>query len=123
MSEEIFEPPASSREERIAYNEAWSRTLNQQKANMAAGKRGMAGFRCECWQPSCNERVPLSGDHWKLVRAKPNRFAVAPHHVAEGSEAVIETFRQFWLIEKFGEAGAVAEELADPSTPSRPLPT
>jgi hypothetical protein len=54
----------------------------------------------------------LSGEDWKLARAKPNRFAVAPHHVADGFEAVITTFPNFWLIEKFGEAGEVAEELA-----------
>jgi hypothetical protein len=32
-----------------------------------------------------------------------------PHHLADGFEAVITTFPHFWLIEKFGEAGEVAE--------------
>ena len=47
-----------------------------------------------------------------MVRAEPNRFAVAPHHVADDVEAVVEKHSRFWLVEKLGEAGEVAEELA-----------
>ncbi len=81
---------------------------------MAGTRKVMAGFRCECWQPGCTERIHLSLDDWKLVRAEPNQFAVAPHHVAESVEAVTQRCGEFWLVEKFGEAGKVAEELADP---------
>ena len=115
MPEENLDPPPNSREERIASNEAWSRTLNERTmANMAGTRKVMAGFRCECWQAGCTERIPLSLDDWKLVRAEPNQFAVAPHHVAESVEAVTQRCGDFWLVEKFGEAGKVAEELADP---------
>jgi hypothetical protein len=48
-----------------------------------------------------------------MVRAEPNRFAVAPAHVAESFEAVLTEYPTFWVIEKFGEAGEIAEELAD----------
>jgi hypothetical protein len=47
-----------------------------------------------------------------MVRAEPSRFAVASDHVAENFEAVIQTFPRFWLLEKFGEAGKIATELA-----------
>jgi hypothetical protein len=47
-----------------------------------------------------------------MVRAEPNRFAVAPGHAAERFEAVLTEFSGFWVIEKFGEAGEVAEERA-----------
>ena len=107
-----FQRPSGSREERIARNEAWSRTLNQRRGNRAGSRDAIAGFRCECWQEDCTERIPLSGEEWNLVRAEPNRFAVAPAHVAENVEAVIKEFPHFWLIEKLGEAGEVAEELA-----------
>ena len=123
MSHETFEPPPGSREERIAYNEAWSRTLNEHKANLAGGRDLMAGFRCECWQAACTERIPMSSDDWKLARAKPNRFAVVPDHVAEHLEAVIEAFPHSWLVEKFGEAGAVAEKLASPDLRLPALPS
>ena len=87
---------------------------------MVGTRKMMAGFRCECWQAGCTERIPLTLDDWKLVRAEPNQFAVAPHHVAESVETVIQRCGHFWLVEKFGEAGKVAEELArsDPAGPS-----
>jgi hypothetical protein len=107
-----FQLPFGSREERIAHNEAWSRSLNERRAEWVSGRDEMTGFRCECWQRDCPERIPLSGDDWKMVRAEPNRFAVAPSHVAENFEAVVKEFPRFWLVEKLGEAREVAEELA-----------
>jgi hypothetical protein len=107
------ELPFGSREERIAYNEAWSRSLNERHAEWAAGHDATAGFRCECWQADCVERIPLSGEEWRMVRAEPNRFAVAPNHVAESFEAVLTEYPHFWLVEKFGAAGKIAEDLAD----------
>ncbi len=107
------ERPFASREERIAHNESWSRSLNERHADRAGGIDAMAGFRCECWQEDCAERIPLSGVDWRMVRAEPTRFAVAPKHVARSSEAVVMAFPHFWIVEKFGVAGDVAEELAD----------
>ena len=46
-----------------------------------------------------------------MTRAEPNRFAVAPDHVAESFEVVVTTFSRFWVVEKFGETGEIAEEL------------
>jgi hypothetical protein len=116
LSREVAEPfqlPFLSREERIAHNEAWSRSLNERRAERVAPHDVSAGFRCECWQSDCVERIPLSGEGWKMVRAEPNRFAVAPGHVAESVEAVLTEYAGFWVIEKFGTAGKIAEELAD----------
>jgi hypothetical protein len=109
---EPLQRPFGSREERIAHNEDWSRTLNERRADRAGGRDAIAGFRCECWQEDCTERIPLSGEDWKMVRAEPNRFAVAPDHVAGSVEVVLKEFPRFWLVEKLGEAGEVAEELA-----------
>jgi hypothetical protein len=107
-----LEPRFGSREERIAYNEAWSRTLNERRAQWAAGQEARPSFRCECWEHGCRERIPLSRGEWEMVRADPSRFAVAPGHVAENFEAVIKTFPSFWMIEKFGVAGEIAARLA-----------
>jgi hypothetical protein len=109
---EPFQLPFASREKRIAYNEDWSRSLNERQAEWTTGRDAMPGFRCECWQTACTERIPLSGADWRMVRAEPNRFAVAPDHVAANFEAVVKQFPAFWVLEKFGEAGKVAEELA-----------
>jgi hypothetical protein len=109
---ESSQPRFGSREEGIAYNEAWSRSLNQRRAEWPAGREARSSFRCECWQPDCTARISLSREDWRMVRAEPNRFAVAPDHVAGNFEAVVKAFPRFWLIEKFGEAGQIAEELA-----------
>src|SRR5262249_58181421 len=98
--------------EGIGYNESWFRDINQRKAEWM--KRGdvVAGFRCECGRMHCTDRIPLSGREWEKARARPNRFAVAPGHVATDLEAVIEEYPQFCLVEKHGEAGETAEALA-----------
>jgi hypothetical protein len=109
---EWFHTRFGSWEERIAYTEAWSRSLNVRRADSAFGREAMAYFRCECWQHGCAEHIPLSNEDWTLVRAEPCRFAVAPDHVAQNFEAVVKAFPRFWLVEKFGEAGEIAAELA-----------
>jgi hypothetical protein len=100
-----------SQEERIAYNEAWCRHLNERKAGWRDSGHPVAGFRCECWRMDCNTRVPLSGREWQEVRSRANRFAVAPGHVASEAEGVVKEYPHFWIIEKQGEAGDVAEKL------------
>ena len=109
---ESIQPPSGSQEERIAYNEAWCRHLNERKAKWLDSGDAAAGFRCECWQVNCGERLPLTQKDWQEVRSLPNRFAVAPDHVALKLEAVVKQYPHFWLVEKHGEAGEVAKKLA-----------
>ena len=73
-----------------------------------------AGFRCECWDLGCADRIHLAGREWQQIRARPDRFAVAPGHVAgePGIETVIEKHPHFWIVEKHGEAAEEAERLA-----------
>jgi len=105
------EPPAGSTKSRIAFNEAFSRDLNERKAEWIESGQVVAGFRCECWQVDCGERLQLSSREWHEVRSRPNRFAVAPGHIARDHEVVVKEYPHFWLIEKHGQAGNVAEEL------------
>ena len=101
-----------SREERIAENEAFCRDLNRSKDDWLRSGLQVAGFRCECWRIDCGVRMRLSRQEWREVRSRPNRFAVAPGHVATDLEAGVEEYPHIWLIEKHGEAGDVAEKLA-----------
>lgn len=114
---DAFQLPFASREERIAHNEAWSRSLNERRAEWVSGRTEEMGFRCECWQADCSERIQLSPEEWRMVRSQANRFAVAPRHIAKGFEAVVKDCDGFWMIEKFGAAGEVAEELAGVEQP------
>jgi hypothetical protein len=105
------QPHAGSREERIAYNEAWFRDLNERKAQWMAQGLASGGFRCECADVDCFVRLRLSPPQWEEVRSRPNRFVVAPDHVAHGVEIVVKEYPDFLLVEKQGEAARVAEEL------------
>jgi hypothetical protein len=102
---------AMSQEERIAYNESWSRHLNERKAEWVESGQQVGGFRCECWRADCIERLPLSGREWREVRSRANRFAVAPGHIASDVESVVEEYPHFWMVEKHGKAGELAEQL------------
>jgi hypothetical protein len=100
-----------SQEERIAYNEAWCRDLNKRKVEWMKSGDPAAGFRCECWRMDCGARIPLSGQEWQEVRSRANRFAVAPGHTTADVEEVVTEYRHFWIVEKHGKAGEVAEKL------------
>lgn len=103
--------PFGSREERAAYNEALCRQLNERKAHWMEHGLQTAGFRCECATLNCGSRFPLSQEQWEEARARPDRFAVAPGHVARDVEVVVKEFPDFWLVEKRGEAAEIVEEL------------
>jgi hypothetical protein len=110
---ESLQPPFGSREERLAYNEDFCRTLNERKAEWINAGQPTAGFRCECGLLDCGVRIQLSADAWKQARSRPNRFAVAPDHVVPDIEVVVEKQPHFWLVEKQGEAGEMAKKLAN----------
>ena len=99
------------REKRIAYNEAWHRDLNERKAQWMRSGLTTAGFRCECGSRTCGVRLRLSKREWDETRSEPNRFAVAPGHVAYDMEVVVKEYPDFWLVEKQGEAENIVKEL------------
>ena len=99
------------REKRVAYNEAWFRDLNERKAQWMKSGLTTSGFRCECGSGACGVRLRLSKTEWDEARLEPNRFAVAPGHVVYEVEEVVKEYPDFWLVEKQGEAGAIAKEL------------
>ena len=103
---------SGSREKRLALNEDWCRDLNERKAEWIKSGHLSAGFRCECGEVDCADRIKLSGSQWTEVRSRGNRFAVAPGHVVAELEMVVKQYPDFWLIEKRGEAGDAAEASA-----------
>jgi hypothetical protein len=112
--EGLLKPPSASTEARIAFTEDFFRKINLAHAETAFRDQPTANLQCECWQETCSERIALSAEDWAVVRSQGNRFVVAANHVAERFEAVLTTYPGFWMIEKFGEAGAIADELARP---------
>jgi len=100
-----------SREERIALNESLCRELNRRKVLWMKTRLPTANFRCECGELRCGRRFVLSETEWKEVRSRPNRFAVAPEHIAPDVESVVKEYPDFWIVEKQGKAEGIAEQL------------
>jgi hypothetical protein len=103
--------PFGTREQRVAFNEAVCRRLNERKAQWIDHGLPTAGFRCECGIMHCGSRFRLSQEHWDEARARSDRFVVAPEHVAPDVEVVVKEYPEFWLVEKRGVAEEIAEEL------------
>ncbi len=108
---EDSQAPLGSREERVALNEALCRDLNERKVLWMRSRIPTARFRCECADVNCGARFPLTQAEWNEVRSRPTRFAVAPSHVVPDVEVVVKEYPDFWLVEKQGEAGDIAEKL------------
>jgi hypothetical protein len=98
------------RQVRVGENEALFRSVNETVAQAAASVSGAIDFLCECGQQSCAEGISLTRAEYEHVRADPERFFVRPNHNRPAIERVVEEHPDYWVVEKFGEAGEVARE-------------
>jgi len=101
------------RQVRVGENEAIFREVNETVAAAAASVTGPIEFLCECGQWSCAEGIALTLEQYERVRAEPDRFLVKPGHIRSEVEHVVEQHADYWVVEKFGEAGDVAR-MTDP---------
>jgi hypothetical protein len=88
--------------ERRARTEALFRDVNERIAE-SAERFDAAGteFVCECADPRCTHRVPVSLAEYEEVRAEPTTFLVKPGHEQGDIERVISDRGRFRIIEKF----------------------
>ena len=70
-------------------------------------------FVCECADAACTARVSVPLDAYEEIRADPGRFLVVAGHQRADAERVVEDRGDYLIVQKFGEAGEVAE-LNDP---------
>jgi hypothetical protein len=106
---------ADWREERLAQNEVFFRTVNEgieQQATRFGGDDDYE-FICECASRSCLDRVSLTLREYEHIRAEGTRFVVLPGHENVELELVVETAPSYNVVEKDGAAGIVAD-LSDP---------
>jgi hypothetical protein len=99
-------------DERAAVNEALFRSVNEQVRHLAGRHYGQlepTGFVCECSDDSCTERIHVTLEIYEAVRAHPRHFLVATGHEDQSLETVISGGTGFAVVEKEGEAGAVAD--------------
>ena len=66
---------------------------------------------CECAEKTCFERIAISQEEYEAVRADGKRFVVAPsdQHVFHDIENLVEQYERYWVVEKYGIAGELAE--------------
>jgi hypothetical protein len=103
-------------QERAARNQALFRQVNEriETLNESFGVViPMGEWVCECADEACAVPVELTIDEYEAVRAYGNRFVVAPadEHVVPDVELVVMRDERYWVVEKFGESGALAAEL------------
>ena len=103
-----------SREQRLARNENLFREINE-RVRQIASEHGsdvhLYEFYCECSNTDCTLRVELVLADYERVRAHSDRFLVAPGHDLPEIERVVERSQGWWVIEKEGAAGELAQEL------------
>ena len=100
--------------ERAARNESVFRELNEQLDAAASGlPAGPRGFVCECSNIACTAVVAVSTDHYEEVRRHPDRFIVSADesHVEPAIETIVVRRPGYWVVEKTGTAGDLAERL------------
>jgi hypothetical protein len=68
-------------------------------------------FLCECANTDCIETLQLSIAEYEAIRTSPVRFPIKPGHEFGEFETVVEEHEGYVVVEKFGEAGEVAQEL------------
>jgi hypothetical protein len=95
--------------DRFARNEAIFREVNERVADAMDSEARMTNFLCECGNLDCVEEISLTDAEYVKVRSNPATFAVAPGHVIEDVETVIEETDRFQIVEKHPREAAIAE--------------
>ncbi len=110
----LFDLPMDARQERLARNEALFRDVNERVRAIAAvhgDDDHVYEFFCECSNTDCTFQLRATLADYEAVRAHGARFLIAPAHSLPEIEIVVERTDAWWVVEKQGDAGELAEEL------------
>jgi hypothetical protein len=84
----------TSRDERVAANEAMFRDANEiirrHAGSLELRAPDQVPFLCECADPACTDVIRLTIQAYEEVRASSHTFAIVPGHEAAESEAVVD---------------------------------
>jgi hypothetical protein len=95
---------------RRTQNEAMSRLANEAiEEGTAADEGSPLPFLCECSRADCDLTIELTPREYRRVRADPRRFVVLRGHQNDDIEEIVGAQSDHLLVEKRGEAGALAE--------------
>ena len=103
------------KQQRGARNQALFRDVNERIDSLtgadAVPRSDAWAFLCECADSGCTDTILLTHDEYEAIRQVPTRFPVKPGHVVPEIERVVEEHDGYSVVEKVGEAGAVAAAL------------
>jgi len=89
--------------DRMRENEELFRTANErlreQIADSVTADR-LVPFLCECEDELCMERMEMTLDDYRRVRADEDTFAVVPGHAAGAGEVVVREHDSFHVVRK-----------------------
>jgi hypothetical protein len=105
----------SSRDERVARNEATSREINERIEDAQKPSQGgndHIRMVCECGlDVDCDRVIAITLDEYEQVRSDPRQFVVVREHVTEDVERVVQETDRFVLVAKReGTPAAVSKE-------------
>lgn len=107
-------PAMTSREERLARNEALSREINEAREFGQAPVSGPQRFMrmvCECGNSACDLPLTITVLEYERIRSDPVHFAVVRDHVIGDIEVVVEENDRFVVVAKReGKPAATAIE-------------
>ena len=107
----------SSREERIALNEAAFREVNERIEDLAETfdlKTQLLDFVCECGDANCRERLSMTQAEYEQLRSDAHQYAVHPGHEYPEVESVIARRKGYDVVVKNRGAPEQIAERTDP---------
>ena len=107
----------SSREERIALNEAAFREVNERIEDLAETfdlKTQVLDFVCECGDANCMERLSMTRAEYEQLRSDAHQFAVHPGHEYPEVESVSARRKGYDVVVKNRGAPEQIAERTDP---------
>ncbi len=123
-AEPVPDPVPDVVAERVARNEATFREANERVARFsrALERDDPLPVLCECAEPRCTNVVLVTHAEYEQVRACPTWFVSDLGHVvnAQGWGRVVSENERFAVVEKLGDAAALAAELDPRTTTEQP---
>jgi hypothetical protein len=100
----------SSREQRIAANEARFRDVNERIVRNEAPTAQIFEIICECGDADCLERITVTHAEYEQARSDPTLFLAKTGHIKAEAENVVADQPGHQLVRKTGDAASLAEE-------------
>jgi hypothetical protein len=107
----------SSRDERIALNEAVFREINERIEDLADTfdlKTQPLDLICECGDAACGKRLGMTRAEYEELRSDAHQFAVHPGHEYPEVESVVARLKGYDIVRK---NRGVPEQIAEQTDP------